>query len=183
MLSCRPVQVNLKMSAENQISESVAIALENESGDDTVQNVASGSSVGGKRQRKQQIEVEIDAKKKKKKLDIVDELNSVGTSDFLKLSELEQGVPYSIHCFKFVNTKFGRTLTVEINNGEQSVFLPKRYSNMYKEDDLSRLMSSQIALIYKGGYTHASSSHTDMRVARMTSYCALKSMCVPQLAC
>lgn len=138
------------MSSKNQVSESGSAALLVDESGDTERNVASGSSGAGKKRGK--TPTEISAKKKKPKLDIVDELNSVGKLQFIKLSELQEGEPYPIQCFKFVNTKFGRSLAVEINDGEQdqSVFLPKRYSDMYDDDDLDRLMTSQLALIYNG---------------------------------
>ena len=76
-------------------------------------------------------------------------------SDVVKVNELEVGRKYPISKARRLDTKYGDSvlLTIlEFGENPVSVFLPKRYTGVFTDDDIDRINSkrTKLHLIYKG---------------------------------
>ena len=76
-------------------------------------------------------------------------------SDVVKVNELEVGRKYPISTARRLVTKYGESILItilEFCENPASVFLPKRYSGVFTDDDIDRINSkrTKLNLIYKG---------------------------------
>lgn len=68
------------------------------------------------------------------------------------LSELTIDWEYEITLMKIITTKFGPSILCEIKDADNEyvVFLPKRYTPSFTDDDCKEASKSKLKLIYKG---------------------------------
>ena len=76
-------------------------------------------------------------------------------SDVVKVNELEVGRKYPISKATRLDTKYGERILItilEFGENPVSVFLPKRYSGAFTDDDIDRInfKITKLHLIYKG---------------------------------
>lgn len=82
--------------------------------------------------------------------DILNKINNGHT--FIKFNDLEQGKPYKVNSFEKINTKFGKKLSVVLND-EFILSLPERYTNAFTEKQITLYNTSSdknLNLIYNG---------------------------------
>ena len=64
-------------------------------------------------------------------------LNKINNEhNFIKCSDLEQGKPYVVKCFKKIDTMFGKRLSVVLND-DDLLTLPDRYTNEFTEEQIT----------------------------------------------
>ena len=80
------------------------------------------------------------------KKSLISKFNNLSSSSYKKLSDLEVDKVYEITSAMIKETKFGKSIQVELND-EINVFLPKRFSKLSKTN-LKTLVD--LHLIYKG---------------------------------
>lgn len=78
-------------------------------------------------------------------LDFLNKINNI--KSFVKISELEVDKEYLIEEAKIIETKYGKSIQVTLDDNDIKVFLPKRYS-VIKKSELKYLEGTY--LIYKG---------------------------------
>jgi len=75
--------------------------------------------------------------------------------DVIQVSEMEVGRRYQISNARRIDTKYGSSVLITIDGfGDHpvNVFLPKRYSSIFTDDDICRIHSKRTVLhiIYNG---------------------------------
>ena len=85
---------------------------------------------------------------------IINKSKNAGLKDFVckKLGELQIDKSYPIAATSMIKTKFGTSVLCDIQeDGEDafSVFLPKRYADVYTEEDIAALEPHVIGLTVK----------------------------------
>lgn len=82
-----------------------------------------------------------------------DALNKINNGyTFIKCNYLEQGKPYKVNKFIKIDTKFGKRLSVVLND-EYMLNLPDRYTNEFTENEITCYNTNsetKFNLIYNG---------------------------------
>jgi len=80
-----------------------------------------------------------------------DNLNKMNNGyTFIKFNDLEQGKPYKVNKFIMIDTKFGKRISVVLND-EYMLNLPERYTNEFTENKITWYNTSsktRLNLIY-----------------------------------
>ena len=84
-----------------------------------------------------------------------EKFTAVNHYEYLRCYEMERGRKYPIIKIESTPTKYGDTLLATIqdpNDAEKEyrVFLPKRYSNVFTDDELKAITPKALNLIYRG---------------------------------
>jgi len=72
--------------------------------------------------------------------------------DFIKVCELEHEKKYEVTCFENINTKFGKKISVVLDN-KYKIILPDRFLNEFTKEKISTYnqnSKTKINLIYNG---------------------------------
>ena len=80
--------------------------------------------------------------------DLIAQLNTVSETDTVeqkKIYELEVETPYKITFAKIINTKYGNSVLLHLNESI-STFLPKRYSAVVKEKQIDQLIGITLSI-------------------------------------
>ena len=86
---------------------------------------------------------------------LVTTFNNIKTHSSVKITDLKPQVQYKVLESKKIKTKYGETVSLKLKINEQTaswVFLPKRYTNVFTEIEITNINSGQskIALEYHG---------------------------------
>jgi hypothetical protein len=87
-------------------------------------------------------------------MDLTQRFTEAGHQKCLSVKELALGRPYTIMNVARKSTKFGNTLLVTLQDGEDilSIFLPKRYVCAFTDEDIKNINDKVIkyTVIYNG---------------------------------
>lgn len=83
---------------------------------------------------------------------IIAQSKSVHLPEFQRIADLEVGKPYPILGMRNTTTQFGISVVCDLESGPDdtvSIFLPKRYSSVYEDEDLKELTPGLLTLTVK----------------------------------
>ena len=88
-------------------------------------------------------------------MDLKSRFVAADITDVIKVNELVVGKKYPISKARRLDTKYGESMLItvlEFSENPVSVFLPKRYTGVFTDDDIERINSrrTKLQLIYKG---------------------------------
>lgn len=80
----------------------------------------------------------------------MDKANALGNMEqkpVISLKSLEPEKPYQLYDLKYIDSKFGKCLLAEIDEGV--VFLPKRLNSL-TEEEIDSMLSSSVGIVFGG---------------------------------
>lgn len=92
----------------------------------------------------------------------LNEINESGvpaTKPLIKVKDLEQNIKYPIVKAKIVNTKFGESVLLDLE--EVSCFLPKRATDAFK-NQIDKFVSRKYGLIFRGVQPRKTGNYLDI---------------------
>ena len=101
------------------------------------------------KKKSQQVECSVRA-------ELLQDMNKTHYLQRKKMAELEEDKVYRIIKLEHMETKFGKAILATLNEDEGNeddftVFLPKRFSKMWSEEQIKAINQQSIKMKYKGG--------------------------------